>query len=144
MNVTARVRDYVNRNPPVVDYGATLRDVVKLMVESHQTGVVVKEEEMVLGVITSTDVTRVITQGRDPSSIKVREFMTACTLVGQNPCIQIHEDGYVIDALRLMLVAGVSRVLVVDSKGDFVGTISFLDALRAYEEEISRIEMQNK
>lgn len=140
MQIKAKVKDYVDRNPPVVDYGATLEDVVKLMVQRHQTGVVVKEEDVVLGVITSTDVTRVIVQGRDPSTVKVREFMTACTLVGQNPCIQIHEDGYVIDALRLMLIGGVSRVLVVDSKGEFVGTISFLDALKAYEDEMSRIK----
>jgi len=135
MSGKAKVKDFVDRNPPIVDYGATLEDVIKLMLMRHHTGIVVKEEDVVLGVITSTDVTRVIVQGKDPSTVKVKEFMTACTLVGQNPCVQIHEDGLVSDALKLMLMGGVSRVLVVDSGGDLVGTISFLDALKAWEDE---------
>ncbi|MDD1768450.1 MAG: CBS domain-containing protein [Methanomassiliicoccales archaeon] len=134
MQGKARVRDFVERDPPTVDYGATLEDVIKVMLTKGKTGIVVREGGEVIGVITSTDVTRIIVQGRDPSKVKVREFMTACTLAGHNPCIQIKEDGFVIDALRLMLIGGVSRVLAVDSKGDFVGTISFLEALRAWED----------
>jgi CBS domain-containing protein len=134
MQGKARVRDFVDRDPPTVDYGATLEDVIRVMLRKGRTGIVVREGGEVIGVITSTDVTRIIVQGKDPSKVKVREFMTACTLVGQNPCIQIKEDGFVIDALRLMLIGGVSRVLVVDFKGDFIGTISFLEALRAWED----------
>jgi predicted transcriptional regulator len=132
MQGKARVRDFVERDPPTVDYGANLEDVIKVMLSKGKTGIVVREGGEVIGVITSTDVTRIIVQGRNPADVKVREFMTACTLVGQNPCIQIKEDGFVLDALRLMLIGGVSRVLVVDSKGEFVGTISFLDALKAW------------
>jgi CBS domain-containing protein len=134
MQGKARVRDFVDRDPPTVDYDATLEDVIRVMLRKGRTGIVVREGGEVIGVITSTDVTRIIVQGKDPSKVKVREFMTACTLVGQNPCIQIKEDGFVIDALRLMLIGGVSRVLVVDFKGDFIGTISFLEALRAWED----------
>jgi predicted transcriptional regulator len=134
MQGKARVRDFIERDPPTVDYGATLEDVIKVMLTKGKTGIVVREGGEVIGVITSTDVTRIIVQGRDPSKVKVREFMTACTLVGHNPCIQIKEDGFVIDALRLMLIGGVPRVLVIDSKGDFIGTISFLDSLRAWED----------
>jgi CBS domain-containing protein len=134
MQGRARVRDFVDRYPPTVDYGATLEDVIRVMLRKGRTGIVVREGGEVIGVITSTDVTRIIVQGKDPSEVKVREFMTACTLVGKNPCIQIKEDGFVIDALRLMLIGGVSRVLVVDFKGDFIGTISFLESLRAWED----------
>lgn len=136
MQGKARVRDFVDREPPppTVDYGATLEDVIRVMLRKGRTGIVVREGGEVIGVITSTDVTRIIVQGKDPSKVKVREFMTACTLVGQNPCIQIKEDGFVIDALSSMLIGGVSRVLVVDFKGDFIGTISFLEALRAWED----------
>lgn len=134
MQGKARVRDFVDRDPPTVDYDATLEDVIRVMLRKDRTGIVVREGGEVIGVITSTDVTRIIVQGKDPSKVKVREFMTACTLVGQNPCIQIKEDGFVIDAVRLMLIGGVSRVLVVDFKGDFIGTISFLEALGAWED----------
>jgi predicted transcriptional regulator len=134
MQGKARVRDFVDRDPPTVDYDATLEDVIRVMLRKGRTGIVVREGGEVIGLITSTDVTRIIVQGKDPSKVKVREFMTACTLVGQNPCIQIKEDGFVIDAVRLMLIGGVSRVLVVDFKGDFIGTISFLEALGAWED----------
>jgi len=134
MREKARVRDYVDRNPPTVDYGATLEDVIRLMLRTKKAGIVVREGGEILGVISAADTMRVIVQDRDPSKVKVREFMSACTLVGQNPCVQIKEDGYVVDAIRLMLIGGVPRVLVIDSNGDFIGTISFLDSLRAWED----------
>jgi CBS domain-containing protein len=67
------------------------------MLKGGKTGIFVKEGGEVIGVITPTDVRRIIVQGRDPSKVKVREFMTACIPVGQNPCIKIKEDGSLID-----------------------------------------------
>jgi CBS domain-containing protein len=134
MRKKARVRDYVDRNPPTVDYGATLEDVIKLMLKTKKAGIVVREGGVILGIISAVDTMRVIVQDRDPSEVKVREFMSACTLVGKNPCVQIKEDGFIVDAIRLMLIGGVPRVLVIDSKGDFIGTISFLDSIRAWED----------
>jgi predicted transcriptional regulator len=138
MRERARVRDYVDRDPPTVDYGATLEDVIRLMLKTKKAGIVVSEGGEILGVISAADTMRIIVQGKDPSKVKVKEFMTACTLLGKNPCVQIKEDGFVVDALRLMHIGGVSKVLVIDSKGDFIGTISFLDALRAWEDIESR------
>ncbi len=140
MHGKARVRDYVDRNPPTVDYGATLEDVLKLMLKTKKAGIVVREGGEILGTISAADTMRIIVEDRDPSKVRVREFMSACTLVGKNPCVQIQEDGYIVDAMRLMLIGGVTRVLVIDSKGDFVGTISFLDALRAWEDIESKKE----
>jgi len=134
MREKARVRDYVDRNPPTVDYGATLEDVIRLMLKTKKAGIVVREGGEILGIISAADTMRVIVQDRDPSEVKVREFMSACTLVGQNPCVQIKEDGFIVDAIRLMLIGAVPRVLVIDSNGDFIGTISFLDSLRAWED----------
>lgn len=138
MHAKARVRDYVDRNPPTVDYGATLEDVLRLMLKTRKAGIVVREGGEILGTISAADTMRIIVEDRDPSKVRVKEFMSACTLVGKNPCVQIHEDGFVVDAIRLMLIGSVTRVLVIDSKGDFVGTISFLDALRAWEDVESR------
>ena len=138
MRARAKVRDYVDRDPPTVDYGATLEDVVKLMLKTKKAGVVVREGGEILGTISAADTMRVIVEDRDPSKVKVREFISACTLVGKNPCVQIKEDGDVVDAIRLMLFGGVTRVLVIDSRGDFTGTISFIDALRAWEDVESR------
>jgi CBS domain-containing protein len=134
MREKARVRDYVDRNPPTVDYGATLADVIRLMLKTKKAGIVVREGGEILGIISAADTMRVIVQDRNPSEVKVREFMSACTLVGQNPCVQIKEDGFIVDAIRLMLIGAVPRVLVIDSNGDFIGTISFLDSLRAWED----------
>lgn len=138
MHAKARVRDYVDLNPPTVDYGATLEDVLRLMLKTRKAGIVVREGGEILGTISAADTMRIIVEDRDPSKVRVKEFMSACTLVGKNPCVQIHEDGFVVDAIRLMLIGSVTRVLVIDSKGDFVGTISFLDALRAWEDVESR------
>lgn len=131
------MKDYKEHDPAEVSYDATLEDVIKAMLRKNRDGVVVKEGDEILGVVTSEDVTRIIVQGKDPSEVRVRDFMTACSLVGENPCIQINEESMVIDALRLMFTGGVRRVLVVNDEGEFTGMISFLDALRAWEENPS-------
>lgn len=134
MHGKAKVKDYMEKDPAGVDIDSTLEDVIKVMIMKNRTGVVVKDGEVIMGVVSSEDVTRIIVRGKDPSEVKVRDFMTACSLVGENPCIQISEESMVIDALRLMYAGGVRRVLVVDDDGRFTGMISFLDALRAWEE----------
>jgi len=137
MHGKVKVKDYKEHDPAEVSYDATLEDVIKAMLRKNRDGVVVKEGDEILGVVTSEDVTRIIVQGKDPSEVRVRDFMTACSLVGENPCIQINEESMVIDALRLMFTGGVRRVLVVNDEGEFTGMISFLDALRAWEENPS-------
>jgi predicted transcriptional regulator len=135
---TRKVKDFMEKDPAVVDYEGTLSDVIGAMLEKGRTGVMVKEGTKIAGVITSSDLMSVIIQGKDPSLVKISDFMTACSLVGENPCVQIGEDSMVIDALRVMQLGRTGRVVVVDSRGKFTGVIGFLEALRAWQEDASK------
>jgi predicted transcriptional regulator len=135
---TRKVKDFMEKDPAVVDYSGTLADVVAAMLKGQRTGVMVRDGAEIAGVITSSDLMGVIIQGKDPSAVKVSELMTACSLVGENPCMQIGEESMVIDALRVMQLGRTGRVMVIDSSGRFVGVIGFLDALRGWQEEASK------
>jgi predicted transcriptional regulator len=135
---TRKVKDFVEKDPAVVDYSGTLADVIGAMLKKGRTGVMVKDGSEVVGVITSSDLMRVIIQGVDAASVKVSDLMTACSLVGENPCVQIGEDSMIVDALRVMQLGRTNRVVVVDSRGKFIGVIGFLDALRGWQEDASK------
>lgn len=134
MHINAKVKDFMETDAGEVSYDDTLEDVIRVMLEKERTGVVVRDGEIIMGVVSSGDVTRIIVRGKDPSEVRVRDFMTACSLVGENPCIQINEESLVLDALRLMFSGRVRRILVVNDEGQFTGMISFLDALKAWKE----------
>ncbi len=136
MQIKAKVKDFMETDAGEVSYDDTLEDVIRVMLEKGRTGVVVKDGDIIMGVVSSGDVTRIIVRGKAPSEVRVRDFMTACSLVGENPCIQINEESLVLDALRLMFSGRVRRILVVNDEGEFTGIISFLDALKAWKQTV--------
>ena len=104
------------------------------MSEKGRSGVVVLSGLDIVGLVNYEEVLHVLVQGKDPKKVMVRELLEACSMVGENPCLQISEDSMVIDALRVMNMGSTQRLLVVDREGKLSGSISFLDAIKAYKE----------
>jgi predicted transcriptional regulator len=67
----------------------------------------------------------------------VREFVSACLLTGNQPCIQIRDDDTVINALKVMDNWTASQIIVVNEENKVVGTIHVLDALKGWMKEVS-------
>jgi predicted transcriptional regulator len=66
----------------------------------------------------------------------VRDFVTACVLTGNQPCVQIKQDDTVMNALRVMDSWTARQIVVVDEKDEVVGTISVLDALKGWKKKV--------
>jgi predicted transcriptional regulator len=130
----AKVKDYMEKGPATVGLDATLDEVIGKMVERRKAGVIVLSGLDIVGLVNFDEVLHILVQGKDPHSVQVSELLEACSLVGENPCLQISEESTVIDALRVMNIGQTERLLVVDGNGKLSGSISFLDAIKAYKE----------
>ncbi|HSH13708.1 MAG TPA: CBS domain-containing protein, partial [Desulfurivibrionaceae bacterium] len=71
----------------------------------------------------------------DPATTKVFECMTACDLItrsgAKNPCVQLHEDETVGNALKLLEGAGVHSLMVSGPNSQCLGIISAGELLQA-------------
>ena len=152
MNLEMKVKEIMQKNPIIVGSSESLADVSKKMASSDKDIVVVKEDDVVQGFVTASEIFFAMksyvlgTQIFESIPVEIRdmkifylmqtplagEFMEACGLTGKNSCIILGEDGSVADAIRVMAVSGVEHILIVGQTG-IVGTLSSKDLLKAFE-----------
>lgn len=134
-----RVLDVMTRNPVTVEPKDSLHHAAQLMIENKVSGLPVVEGERLVGVLTEADFLRLRAAGKgrrwldslmgrpDPldRASQVRDAMTPSP-------VTIAGDRSVADAARLMLDAGVKRLIVVDERGGLRGIVSRADVLRSY------------
>jgi len=117
------VRDVIaDRKPITVHGGTTVFAAARLMKKHHVGALMVVDGDRLAGIFTERDVVfRVLAEGRDASTTRVSEVMTA------NPRT-VDADKAVGYALMLMYDGGFRHVPVVDD-GKPLGMISARDAL---------------
>jgi CBS domain-containing protein len=106
---------------------ATLQSVAQLMVQ-YDCGeipvVVSQEDPRPVGVVTDRDIVcRAIAEGRDPTSVRADEVMTA-------PAITVTLDTPFDDCLALMRDRKIRRLPVLDAQGRIAGIIAQADIAR--------------
>ncbi len=122
-----RARDLMS--PSLVDISAraSLHEAARLMSERSIHGLVVlpTEPSRGLGIITSKDVVQLLADG-DTSvlpTIEVGDVMSC-------PAVGVQGDLCIADCVKLMLMAGVRRVVVMDG-GEAIGLLSNTDVVAA-------------
>jgi CBS domain-containing protein len=123
----------MTRDPRCCTPAATLPDVAKLMVDCDCGALPVVADLATRkpeGMITDRDiVVRAIAMGRDPMGLKVGDCMTSLP-------ITIGEDAKLDDALELLEVSKIRRLIVVDASGAVCGIVAQADiALHASKRE---------
>ena len=98
----ARVEDYMSREPVTVEYEGAIDDALARMVEKGQNTVMVMDRGALVGLIGDVDIGRLVAKGVDLKKAWVRDFVAACMLTGNQPCVQIREDDTVLNALKIM------------------------------------------
>ena len=98
----------------------TLVDAAKKMRELEVGGLpICGEDDRLKGLITDRDiVTQCVAAGKDPSSVKVEEFVAEAVTIGADDSIE--------EALRTMTDHGVRRLPVIDGH-DLIGIVSQAD-----------------
>jgi predicted transcriptional regulator len=134
----ARVEDYMSRELVTVEYEGTIDDALARMVEKGQNTVMVMDQRALVGLIGDVDIGRLVAKGVDIKKALIRDFVTACILTGNQPCVQIRQDEMVVNALKVMDSWGAAQIVVVDEDNKVVGTLSVLDALKGWREEVRK------
>jgi CBS domain-containing protein len=132
----ARVADLMTPGPATVPYEGTLDDALEVMIDQGRSSVLVMDEGRLSGIIDDADIGRLVVKGVDLKKARVRDFVTACILTGNQPCVQIRQDDTVVNALRVMDSWTAHQIVVVDEKDEVVGTISVLDALKGWKKGV--------
>ena len=120
----SRVGDLMTRAMHCVTPEVTLSQVVGLLEEAGVTGApVVDELGRALGVISQSDVVRVLAQGHQLDGIRVRDAMMYAPF-----CVE--EGAPIENAAALLAWEGVHRLPVINARHEVVGIVSALDLVR--------------
>jgi arabinose-5-phosphate isomerase len=120
-----RVRDVmVQEDVPALPPHATMRQAVVLLAERRGTAAVVDENGILLGVVTSGDLTRLMEREEHFFTIAVSEVMTTTPRTTE-------PDQLAAAAVGVMERHGVMALPVVDGDGRLVGMVHLHDLMRA-------------
>lgn len=115
------VGSIASKNLIVLDASMTLKEAAKVLYRNRIRGAPVMEKGKVVGIITTTDLARAIAEGKTEGL--VRDYM-------RKNVVAIREDEDILDAIKLMDLHDIGRLLVTDAVGRPVGVITRTDILK--------------
>lgn len=119
------VRDWMMDLVVYVDPDLPVTDALETMRRRYINSVIISKTKgnKDFGILTSTDICdKIVAQGRDPSTIQVREIMTS-------PVITVRTDMSMAECAQIMKEKNIHHLPVVDENGNLVGMISATDFL---------------
>jgi CBS domain-containing protein len=118
------ITDIMSANPCAIDADKPVAYAAQMMKEEDVGLAPIVEGDRLVGALTDRDiVTRVVAEGKDPQSVKVRD-VASTALVTIDPQEDLDE------ALRLMASYQVRRLPVVEEDGRLVGVLAQADVAR--------------
>jgi CBS domain-containing protein len=131
------VKELMSRKVNTIEENKSVYQAARIMAKERKGCVVVVKKGKPVGIITDSDILeKVISKGKDPKKIKVKDIMSS-------PIITISPNENVAEAARLMRKNLIKRIPVVE-KGKLVGIISDSDIARVSPEFIDIIEERLK
>lgn len=119
-----------------IEPGESARSVATILAENEFGSLVVCEGGAPVGIVTYSDVTKLVSEGRDPDSTAVESFMST-------PIVTIHEDESIDEAAKALRANSIKRLPVVDGDGDVVGIVTTTD-LSNYIPHLVRLNPQQE
>jgi CBS domain-containing protein len=115
-----QVRDQMTSNVVTIEPSASVVDAAKTMIQQEKGPLPVVEGGKAVAMVTDRDIiARVVAEGKDPSSLTVRDIATT-------DLVTVSPDADVSEARQLMAQRELDRILVVEG-GNLVGIISEAD-----------------
>ncbi len=105
---------------------ATLFDAARKMADMKLSFLVVCEQQYPMGVLTERDIATLISSGVSLEESLVKDHMSS-------PVVSMREEQPAYDAVELMRVHGIRRVVVVDESGKALGVVTQSDMVRGLE-----------
>jgi len=115
------IRDAMSSNPCSIDADKPVAYAAKMMRDEDVGFAPIVEGDRLVGTLTDRDIAvKVVAEGRDPESVKVRE-------VASTDVVTIDPQQDLDEALRLMAQNQVRRLPVVEEDGRLVGVVAQAD-----------------
>ena len=114
-----QVSDIMSRNVVTVSANDTFADAAKILHEHKISSVIVQGEGGPGGIVTERDFVNLVSEGQDPSNVKVSDRMT-------KDLATVESKSDIAEAAKVMAERRIRHLPVVD-KGDLVGIISIRD-----------------
>ena len=122
------IRELMTSNPCSIESDKSVAYAAKMMRDENVGLAPIVEGDRLVGTVTDRDVTiRVVAEGKDPESTKVKEIAST-DLVTVDPQQDLDE------ALRLMAQHQVRRLPVVEQGGVLVGVVAQADIARSADD----------
>lgn len=105
---------------PVIQRDATVAAAIRMMMESNRWSLLVprRNKSDAYGIVTKKDlIAKVVSEGKDPSRVKVKDVMSKPLVILTNLSLDIRW------VAKAMSNSGVSTIVVFD-KGDFYGYVT--------------------
>lgn len=129
-----KISDVIHRNPVKCDEKTALIDVVRLMNEQGVGSVlVVNKYDNPVGIITHSDITRIIAENPDNVKRTAKEVMTS-------PVIAVDLNSSLFDAYRKFVEYGINH-LVVAENGKAKGVITIKNLLKHFEPQMNLLNL---
>jgi CBS domain-containing protein len=153
MEFTDTIKQHMNRNIVYTSEDERLADVLFKMSNAESDIAVVRSNEIIVGVITETDVFYALVKEvfSEPSRIKkdtivldvlrgpsMKQVMASCEAHGWHPCVDAYEDDSMENAVRIMQRSGLHHLLVFDKNNTLVGTLSSREIIKSFSKSISK------
>jgi len=118
-----KVCDAMTQNPVVVSPDTKLEDCSKIMDEKHVGSLIVKENDVLLGLITEQDIIRkVIAKGTNPLKEKVGDYM-------EKDVVTISPKEDIFESLTKMRDLNIRHLPVIDGE-KMIGLLTLKDVLK--------------
>jgi CBS domain-containing protein len=118
------IQELMSTNPVAIDADQSVADAAKMLRDEDVGLAPIVDEDRLIGAVTDRDIAiRVVAEGNDPASTKVREIAST-EIVTVDPQQDLDE------ALRLMARYQVRRLPVVDESARLVGVLAQADVAR--------------
>ena len=134
MGLQSEIKDAVNWEAPAVGLQSSLREVIQKLVANNISALVVKTDDVVVGMVTDLDLIDCISNQKDLDKTRVSEFLTPCELITdqptKSPCAQLDESESVENAIKVLDASGTHNLLVSGASDKEVGITSIRNLLK--------------
>lgn len=140
VDIDTQVKNIMSTNLKVVEVGQNLREVVELLGDFEITGVPIKDGNKVVGVISDTDIMKVMETKnildpvKDTVNLAELEKIKVETIMSKPP-ITINQNDKITDASDKMIKHKIDRLIVVDDNNKTVGIVTREDILKGLTTE---------
>jgi len=150
------VKDVMSENVITISPEESIRDAIEKMAKNNVSGLIVVENEKVIGIISESDVIKFLSSGfpeiKTPINVTLSilqvlesgiKIMNEVKKIGKlkvkdlmnKRVFSVKPEDTVLEAARIMSKKDVRRLPVIDENGKLVGVISRTDILKALVKE---------